>query len=236
MTRAGLDKSPADVAAMFDAVAARYDVTNAVMTFGLERRWRRAAVAALAPQPGERILDLAAGTGASAVPVTDTGALAVACDFSLGMLQAGRHRHRGPAYVAGDALRLPFANAAFDAVTISFGLRNVVDVGGVLREMRRVTVPGGRLVVLETSTPVWPPLRSGHRAFLRWVLPVLSHAVSSDPGAYRYLADSTLAWPRASELAALIAWAGWSEVRWRLRTGGAVAVHTARAGAPRAAG
>src|SRR4051794_8524590 len=153
MARATLDKRPTDVARMFDAVAGRYDAMNAVMTFGQERRWRRVVAGIVDPRPGQRILDLAAGTGTSSVPFVEAGAATIACDFSTGMLVEGRRRHPALTFVAGDALRLPFGDAAFDAVTISFGLRNVVDVDAALRELARVTRPGGRLVVLETATP-----------------------------------------------------------------------------------
>jgi SAM-dependent methyltransferase len=144
MPRASLEKRPHEVAAMFDEVAAKYDRTNDVLSLGQDRRWRRAVVRALDVRPGEKLLDLAAGTGTSTQPFVDAGVLAVACDFSLGMLRVGRARDPQMAFVAGDATRLPFADGAFDAVTISFGLRNVGDVGAALAEMRRVTRHGCR--------------------------------------------------------------------------------------------
>ena len=138
---------------MFDAVAQRYDLTNDVLSLGMDRRWRHQVVGAVDPQPGERVLDLAAGTGTSSQPFRDRGATVVPCDFSVGMLRVGkRHRPHLP-FTAGDATRLPFADDTFDAVTISFGLRNVVDPDAGLREMLRVTRPGGRLVVCEFSSP-----------------------------------------------------------------------------------
>ena len=139
---------------MFDAVASRYDLTNDVLSLGQDRLWRRAVVEAVDPRPGERVLDLAAGTGTSSQPFADRGALVVPCDFSLGMLRVGkRHRPHLP-FTAGDGTRLPFADGSFDAVTISFGLRNVVDTDAALRELRRVARPGGRLLVCEFSHPV----------------------------------------------------------------------------------
>ena len=140
MSRADLDKDPHDVAAMFDGVARRYDLTNTVLTAGQDRRWRALTRAALDLRPGERVLDLAAGTAVSTVSLARSGAWCVAADFSLGMLRAGAER--AVPKVAADALALPFADAAFDAVTISFGLRNVADPDAALAELARVTRPG----------------------------------------------------------------------------------------------
>ena len=156
MTRADLDKQPAEVAAMFDALAGRYDMMNDILSMGQVRLWRKRVQRVLQAGPGERVLDLAAGTGTSSVTFAASGANCVACDFSFGMLQAGqarltardplRDKTRGRvAFAAGDALRLPFRDGAFDAVTISFGLRNVHGARDALAEMRRVTRPGGRL-------------------------------------------------------------------------------------------
>ena len=139
MARADLAKDPAEVAAMFDEVAKRYDITNDLLAVGQTRLWRRAVVKAVAPRPGERILDLAAGTGTSSAPLAARGALVVPCDFSLGMLGVGRLREPSLPFVAGDALRLPFQDASFDAVTISFGLRNTADPAAALAEIHRVT-------------------------------------------------------------------------------------------------
>ena len=141
--RAGLDKAPDEVAAMFDDVAQRYDVTNTVLSMGQDRLWRKAVLAAVDPRAGEHVLDLAAGTGASTQSLAATGADVIACDFSLGMLRAGRAARPELNFVAGDATQLPFADHSFDAVTISFGLRNIVDPDAGLREMLRVCKPGG---------------------------------------------------------------------------------------------
>jgi demethylmenaquinone methyltransferase / 2-methoxy-6-polyprenyl-1,4-benzoquinol methylase len=226
VSRATLQKEPHEVAAMFDAVASRYDLTNTVLSFGLDRGWRRATRQALRLRPGERVLDLAAGTAVSTVELARSGATAVACDFSLGMLRAGRHRP--VPLVAGDAARLPFSDHAFDAVTISFGLRNVADIEAALRELARVTRPGGRLAVCEFSQPTWPPFRTLYLEYLMRVLPAVAQRVSSSPDAYVYLAESIRAWPDQPELAARIAAAGWRDVAWRDLTGGIVAVHRAR--------
>ena len=226
MTRADLDKRPQDVAAMFDQVAARYDRMNTVMTLGQDRLWRRAVARAVGARAGERVLDLAAGTATSSTAFTTHGARVVGVDFSLGMLRAARP-HSGVDLVAGDALHLPFADASFDCVTASFGLRNVADLDSALAELRRVTRAGGRLVVCETSRPVWPPARTGHRVFVTRVLPRVARRFSSDPAAYDYLAESMLAWPSQRELADRIAAAGWTDVRWRNLSLGTVAVHTA---------
>lgn len=229
MTRASLDKQPADVAAMFDSTAERYDLLNSLMTGGQDRRWRREVVKAVDARPGERVLDLAAGTGTSSVPFAEAGAETVACDFSLGMLRVGVRRQTGVErlrFVAGDALKLPFADGTFDAVTISFGLRNVADTDLALRELRRVAKPGGRLLVCEVSHPPNVLLATGHKMHLRYGLPLLAR-VSSNPDSYRYLGESTLAWPDQAALAGRIQKAGWAKVRWRNLTFGVVALHHA---------
>ncbi|HVF18979.1 MAG TPA: demethylmenaquinone methyltransferase [Mycobacteriales bacterium] len=230
--RARLDKSPADVAAMFDEVAPRYDRTNTVLSMGMDRGWREVVARSVRLGPGERALDLAAGTGTSAAAIARDGGLVVACDFSLGMLRSGARRRAGGRerlwFVAGDALRLPFADASFDAVSISFGLRNVADPGTGLAEMLRVTRPGGRLVVCEFSHPTWRPWRTAYLRYLMRALPAVATRVSSNPDAYVYLAESIRAWPGQAELAGSITAAGWSDVAWRDLTGGVVAVHRAR--------
>ncbi len=226
MTRATLDKDPGEVSAMFDEVAARYDLTNAVLSLGQDRGWRRAVTAALDLRPGERVLDLAAGTATSSAALARTGARVVGCDFSLGMLRVGaRAQHRGVDLVAGDALRLPFADGAFDAVTISFGLRNTADADAALAEMRRVTRPGGRLVVCEFSHPTWRPFRTVYVNYLMRALPAVATRVSSDPAAYVYLAESIRAWPDQAALSTHLQRSGWADVAWRDLTGGIVALH-----------
>jgi demethylmenaquinone methyltransferase/2-methoxy-6-polyprenyl-1,4-benzoquinol methylase len=225
MPRATLEKRPAEVARMFDAVADRYDAMNAVMTFGQERRWRRVVAGIVDAQPGMRVLDLAAGTGTSSVPFAEAGARTIACDFSAGMLQAGRRRHPDLTFVAGDALRLPFRDAGFDAVTVSFGLRNVAQLDRALRELARVTVPGGRLVVLETATPPARPLRAMNRLYTNRVMPRLARLFSSDPSSYAYLAESASAWLDQPALARALRNAGWEQVAWRDLMFGTVAVH-----------
>jgi demethylmenaquinone methyltransferase/2-methoxy-6-polyprenyl-1,4-benzoquinol methylase len=225
MTRASLQKRPREVAAMFDGVARRYDRTNTVLSFGQDRAWRRATRVALRPRPGERVLDLAAGTAVSTVDLARAGAAAVGCDFSLGMLAQGRGR--GVPLVAGDALALPFADAVFDAVTMSFGLRNVANVDTALAELARVTRPGGRLVVCEFSRPNWAPFRTVYLEYLMRALPAVARRVASNPDAYVYLAESIRAWPDQPALAARIGAAGWRDVGWRDLTGGIVALHRA---------
>jgi demethylmenaquinone methyltransferase/2-methoxy-6-polyprenyl-1,4-benzoquinol methylase len=226
VTRAALDKKPAEVAAMFDAVAKRYDVTNTVLSLGQDRLWRLATRRALNPHPGERVLDLAAGTAVSSTPLAKAGAHVTAADFSLGMLGAATRR-TGVDLVAADGLTLPFKTAAFDAATISFGLRNVADPSRCLRELRRVVRPGGRLVVCEFSQPVWRPFRIAYVEYLMRALPAAARAVSSSPDAYVYLAESIRAWPDQAGLGALIQQAGWADVSWRNLTGGIVALHRA---------
>ena len=228
MSRADLDKAPREVAAMFDAVAARYDLTNDVLSLGRTKAWRRAVAAAVAARPGDRVLDLAAGTGSSSLPFLAAGATVVPCDFSLGMLAVGKQARPTLPFVAGDALRLPFADHSFDAVTISFGLRNVSDVDAALGEMARVTRPGGRLVVCEFSHPTWAPFRTVYTEYLMRALPSVARRVSSNPDAYVYLAESIRAWPDQAALAGRVGARGWTAVGWRNLTGGIVALHRAR--------
>ena len=229
MTRADLDKKPADVAAMFDDVARRYDLTNDVLSLGQDRRWRKHVVDAVDARPGQRVLDLAAGTGTSSQPFQDRGAHVVPCDFSLGMLRVGKQVRPHLSFTAGDGTRLPFADATFDAVTISFGLRNIVDPDQGLREMRRVTRPGGRLVVCEFSHPTNGPFRTVYMEYLMKALPAVARAVSSSPDAYVYLAESIRAWPDQQGLADRITAAGWHSTEWRNLSGGIVALHRATA-------
>ncbi|OEV09174.1 demethylmenaquinone methyltransferase [Streptomyces nanshensis] len=225
MTRASLDKQPHEVAAMFDDVAARYDITNDVLSLGQTRLWRRAVARAVEARPGERVLDLAAGTGTSSQPFVEAGAYAVPCDFSLGMLTEGKKRHPWMPFTAGDATRLPFRDGVFDAVTISFGLRNVHDTDGALRELLRVTAPGGRIVICEFSHPTWAPFRTVYTEYLMRALPPVARSVSSSPDAYVYLAESIRAWPDQPALARQLQDAGWAKVAWRDLTGGVVALH-----------
>jgi demethylmenaquinone methyltransferase/2-methoxy-6-polyprenyl-1,4-benzoquinol methylase len=229
VTRAQLDKRPADVAAMFDDVARRYDLTNDVLSLGQDRRWRKVVVEAVAPVRGERVLDLAAGTGTSSQPFADRGAVVVPCDFSIGMLEVGKKAKPHLGFTAGDGTRLPFADDTFDAVTISFGLRNIVDPDAGLREMLRVTKPGGRLVVCEFSHPTFAPFRTVYVEYLMKALPSIARAVSSSPDAYVYLAESIRAWPDQKRLANRIAEAGWKRPEWLNLSGGIVTLHRATA-------
>ncbi|MEU9791649.1 demethylmenaquinone methyltransferase [Streptomyces sparsogenes] len=225
MTRASLEKQPQEVATMFDGVAAKYDLTNDVLSLGQARLWRKAVARALDVRPGERVLDLAAGTGTSSLPFAAAGAYVVPCDFSLGMLREGKRRHPQLPLTAGDATRLPFADGVFDAVTISFGLRNVHDPDAALRELLRVTRPGGRLVVCEFSHPTWRPFRTVYTEYLMRALPPIATAVSSNPDAYVYLAETIRVWPDQPRLAARLGRAGWTKVAWRNLTGGIAALH-----------
>ena len=225
--RATLAKRRADVAEMFDGVAGRYDLMNDLMTGGLQRQWRHELEHALAPRPGQRILDLAAGTGTSSRGLADAGALVVPADLSFNMLAEGRKRQPDLPFVNADALQLPFADDTFDAVTISYGLRNVEDTVAALTEMRRVTRPGGHVVIAEFSTPTWGPFRAVYREWIMAALPALAKPFSSNPRAYSYLAESILAWPDQQGLADLLREAGWHDVEWKNLTGGIVALHRA---------
>ncbi len=229
--RATLDKKPEEVQAMFDGVAKYYDRTNTITSMGQDKLWRIATRKSLDLRKGERVLDLAAGTGVSTAELSRSGAYAVGADFSLGMLRAGigvaKVKESGVPLVAADGLRLPFKDGAFDAVTISFGLRNIVDPDAALREMARVVRPGGRLAVCEFSTPTFAPFRVIYLNYLMRALPVVARSVSSNPDAYVYLADSIRAWPDQQAMAHRIASTGWADVQWRNLTGGIVAIHRA---------
>ncbi len=212
---------------MFDDVARRYDITNEILSAGQATRWRKAVVKAVDPQPGEKILDLAAGTGTSTRPFKDAGADPIACDFSPGMIEVGRERQPDLTFVEGDAMDLPFEDNQFDVTTISFGLRNIADPHKGLREMIRVTKPGGRLVVCEFSHPTNEVIRKGYLEYLMKALPEVAKATSSNPEAYVYLAESIVAWPNQEELSTWIQDAGWACVQWRDLSGGIVALHRA---------
>ncbi|WP_417234402.1 demethylmenaquinone methyltransferase [Arthrobacter sp.] len=227
MSRASLEKRPEEVQAMFDDVAPRYDLVNDILSMGQTRLWRKVVVDAVGAEPGQRVLDLAAGTGTSSEPYADAGIEVVACDFSLGMLRVGKRRRPDIDFVAGDATDLPFADESFDATTISFGLRNVGDPQKGLAEMLRVTKPGGTLVVCEFSHPTFAPWRTVYTEYLMRALPPIARKVASNPDAYVYLAESIRAWPNQDGLASWIADAGWESCRYRNLSGGIVAVHRA---------
>ncbi|WP_309081195.1 demethylmenaquinone methyltransferase [Zhihengliuella sp.] len=233
MSRATLQKRPEEVQAMFDDVAPRYDLVNDVLSLGQDRRWRKVVVDAVGAESGQSVLDLAAGTGTSSEPYADAGIRVVACDFSLGMLEVGKRRRPDIDFVAGDATSLPFADGTFDAVTISFGLRNVSDPHLALREMVRVTKPGGRVVVCEFSHPTFAPFRTVYTEYLMKALPAVAERISSNPDSYVYLAESIRAWPAQDQLAGWLADAGWEDVKYRNLSGGIVAVHRGfKPGAP----
>lgn len=233
-TRAHLDKQPREVAEMFDGVARRYDLTNTVLTGGLDGLWRRAATREVGARRGERVLDIAAGTGVSSAPYADAGVDVVPADFSVGMLREGYRRRPDLPFTAADAMALPFADASFDAVTMSFGLRNVADVELALREFLRVARPGGRLLVMEFSTPTVPVFSTLYDKVALRALPAVARRTSSNPESYEYLTESIRAWPDQRALAERIRAAGWEQVRWRNLTGGIVALHHAVAPGHRA--
>ncbi|WP_442984701.1 class I SAM-dependent methyltransferase [Schaalia sp. lx-260] len=226
--RADLDKAPHEIASMFDHVSARYDVTNAVLTGGMSYIWLAALARAVAPCPSDRILDVAAGTGTSSQVLARSGAHVVACDLSEGMIEVGRRRHPSLEFVHGDAMELPFDDDSFDAVTISYGLRNIPHPDRALGEMYRVVRPGGRLVVSEFSTPTHPLFRRLYDLHLDYVMPRVASLVSSDDVAYDYLVESIRSWPDQKTVAHMIKSVGWLNVHYRNLTGGIVALHRAQ--------
>lgn len=225
MSKADLSKNPAQVAAMFDDVASNYDATNTILSFGQDLRWRKKVAAAVNSKSGQSILDLAAGTGASSVSFKKPGVKVTAADFSEGMLAVGRKRHPEIDFVYADATAMPFGHDSFDAVTISFGLRNVVDTKKALEEIFRVTKPGGKIVICEFSKVQNRLLAPFYNFYLKHVLPKFSAFSSKAPEAYSYLSESILAWPSQTELAKLVANAGFERVTYKNLTFGVVAMH-----------
>jgi demethylmenaquinone methyltransferase / 2-methoxy-6-polyprenyl-1,4-benzoquinol methylase len=228
VTRADLSKRPDEVAGMFTAVAPGYDRTNAALSLGASELWRIATVRAIAPRRGERILDIAAGTGTSSAVLAKSGAEVVAADFSPGMIEEGRRRHPSIEFVEADAEKLPFDDDSFDAVTISFGLRNVRHPQVALGEMYRVLKPGGRLVICEFSTPPVALVRVGYAVYLRTVLPLITRLVASNVPAYSYLRESIADWPDQGTLSGWLRGVGFARVAHRDLTFGVVALHRGR--------
>ena len=224
---ADLNKEPEEVSAMFDGVAKRYDIMNDLLSLGQTKAWRRKATAIIAPKPGMKILDIAAGTGSSSRPLADAGADVIPADFSQGMLDAGKKRHPDLPFTLADALNLPFPENQFDVVTISFGLRNTHDPVKALQEAFRVTKPDGRLIVVEFSHPTNAIFRKIYMKYLMGLLPLVARKLSSNPDAYIYLARSIQAWPNQVQLAKKITESGWGKVAWQNFTFGIVATHIA---------
>lgn len=224
-TRATLDKKTSDIAAMFDTVAERYDLMNGILSLGQHIYWRKQAVAAVDAHPGQKVLDVAAGTGVSSEPFADAGVDVIAADLSEGMLDVGRRRRPDMTFVQADVTALPFGDDAFDAVTMSYGLRNVADYPKALSEIYRVLKPGGRIVILEFSTPTFAPFGAVYKNYIMKAIPPIARAISSNPESYEYLAESIIAWPNQQALAEKFKEAGFASVQYRNLTGGIVAIH-----------
>ena len=225
MVRANLNKDPDDVSKMFDDVANRYDFLNDLLSLGRTKAWRRVVTSIIAPKPGMKILDIAAGTGSSSRPLVDKGAEVTALDFSQGMIEQGRKQNKNIKFVQGDALKLPFEENSFDVTTISFGLRNTSSTEIALKEALRVTKDGGRIVVAEFSHPVNLIFKKIYLNYLMKALPVIVKKISKNPDAYIYLAESIRAWPDQAELASIMRDSGFKSVAWQDLTFGIVAVH-----------
>jgi demethylmenaquinone methyltransferase/2-methoxy-6-polyprenyl-1,4-benzoquinol methylase len=221
----GSDKR-ARVRAMFERIAPRYDAMNRLLTGGLDQRWRRAALAAIAVGPGDRVLDLACGTGDLCELARRRGARVVGVDFARGMLSGARRRGVGAALVQGDAAGLPLVEASVDAITCGFAFRNFVALGPVLRECARVLRPAGRLAILEVDRPTGALLRSAHSLYFDRVVPLVGELLS-DRAAYRYLPESTAYLPEPAELFGLLAAAGFGALRKRRLALGAAQLVTA---------
>ncbi len=230
MNKADLAKKPEAVAAMFDSVAKSYDRTNDLLSFGQDRIWRKKVLKEVDPKPGQVVLDLAAGTGSSSIVFLKPGVRVIASDFSNGMLEVGRQRHPELEFVFADAMKLPFENNSMDAVTISFGLRNVEKPKIALQEMLRVLKPGGKVVICEFSRVTVPGIRNLYEFYLKRILPRLSSLLAKNSAAYDYLADSILAWPNQKELASWLTEAGFTDVNYKNASLGVVAIHSAKKG------
>lgn len=228
MSAAGAPRSgtlpEAQVEAMFDRIARVYDRMNSVMTAGMHHRWRQRAVDLAQVGPGSRALDVATGTGDLAVALAARGADVVGMDFSEGMLDLARQKAPQLRFEQGNALELAYEDGEFDAVTVGFGARNFSDLDRGLAEMARVTKPGGRVVVLEITTPQRPPLSWFFRLWFDRIVPGLGR-VAGDPDAYTYLPSSVRRFPEPDELAARMSAAGLVDVRWILTAGGIIALH-----------
>ena len=225
MARANLNKDPDDVSKMFDGVANRYDFLNDLLSLGRTKAWRKVVTSIIGPKPGLKILDIAAGTGSSTRPLVDAGADVIALDFSAGMIEIGRKRHKDIKFVQGDALNLPFEENVFDVTTISFGLRNTSNIDSALKDSLRVTKSGGKIVIAEFSHPSNSVFRFIYLNYLMKAIPIISKKISKNPDAYVYLAESIRAWPNQEGLASKMRDAGWKSVAWQDLTFGIVAVH-----------
>ncbi|WP_430592177.1 bifunctional demethylmenaquinone methyltransferase/2-methoxy-6-polyprenyl-1,4-benzoquinol methylase UbiE [Humidisolicoccus flavus] len=228
MSKAGMDKEPEEIAGMFDQTASRYDIANSVLAVGNDRLWRLQMTRAVNPLPGERILDVAAGTGASGAPMAKAGAFVTALDFSAGMIEVGKQRHPELEFIEGSAEDLPFESGSFDAVTISFGLRNVQDPHLALSEFFRVLKPGGRVHICEFSKPPIALIRSGSSAYIKKFMPHIAKLITKNPEAYEYLVDSIEEWPDQQSLSKWLRTAGFTRVAHRNLTFGVVALHRGR--------
>jgi demethylmenaquinone methyltransferase/2-methoxy-6-polyprenyl-1,4-benzoquinol methylase len=209
---------------MFDRIAGVYDVMNSVMTAGMHQRWRERAVELARVGPGSRALDVATGTGDLVVALREAGAEVVGCDFSEEMLERARRKEPSARFEWADALKLPYENDSFDAATVGFGARNFTDLARGLREMVRVVRPGGRVVVLEITTPQKPPLSSFFSFWFDRAVPALGR-LAGDEAAYSYLPNSVKRFPEPEALAAELAAAGLEDIRWILTAGGIIAIH-----------
>jgi len=215
------------VRAMFDRIAGVYDRMNEVMTAGLDRRWRERAADLAVVGPGSRVLDVATGTGDLAIELSGRvgpGGEVVGSDFSERMLELARVKAPGISFQQANALDMPYSDGCFDAVTVAFGARNFSDLDRGLAEMARVVAPGGRVVVLEITTPRRPPLSTFYRLWFDRVVPGLGR-LAGDPSAYAYLPSSVRRFPGPEELAARMAGAGLVRIRWILTAGGIIAIH-----------
>src|SRR3954449_10824623 len=231
MPSAGTLPEP-QVQAMFDRIAGVYDLMNSIMTAGLHHRWRKRAADMSALSPGDRALDVATGTGDLAIELSGrVGAEGevIGSDFSEGMLELARRKAPELRFAHGNALALPYDDDEFDAATVGFGARNFSDLPQGLREMARVVRPGGRVVVLEITTPQRPPLSTFFSLWFDRIVPLLGK-LAAEPEAYTYLPSSVKRFPRPQELGGVLHGLGLRDVRWLLTAGGIIALHAGTVG------
>jgi len=231
--QARLDKRGDTIQRMFADVAPRYDLLNHLLSASLDRHWRKLATRVLAPRQGERVLDLCSGTGDQALTVSPMGAQVVATDFCLPMLTLAQKKFDRspdprPVGVASDALALPYADRSFDGATVSFGLRNVADLGAALCEIARILKPGGRLAILEFMIPARQPFRAAYLFYFRRILPLIGRLLSPRGSAYSYLPASVLQFPQRAEFLEILRGAGLSDLAVRSLSGGIVGLYSGR--------
>lgn len=225
MKNSFLNKDTQRIALMFDKIAERYDKTNQILSFGVDYFWRKQSIKPLNIKAGQKILDIAAGTGTSSRLLANGGAEVVACDISDEMLKIGKKKNPDINFMHGDAMNLPFQEEKFDTVAVSFGLRNMQNPHKALDEMLRVAKPGGMLMICEFSTPINNQLLRAYNFYISKILPKITKKIVSNVDAYLYLGQSINEWPDQDTLTSWIKKSGWNKVSYKNLTWGIVSIH-----------